>query len=205
MTRPWRPRAAARSTSPPGECRCWPRSGTSSSSPGRWRGSGSAPACTRKFAEYWGVRSVRWVGEGPAAGEARLGPVPPGDLRLVHQPAEPVWPPTGRARREVDQAVVDVAQQDPLGGQLVQGRPQLRRVLAAGPVALAVALPVAVDPRGHLLAGLLPSGAGERLDPAHGRPHALQRRVGLVDRPAVLASPHLPTSAFRCREHTAVK
>ena len=62
--------------------------------------------------------------QGPAAREARLRPVPEAHLRLAEHPAEQVLAPVRQPGREVDQAGVQVAQDDPLVGELLAVHPE---------------------------------------------------------------------------------
>ena len=136
--------------------------------------------------EYWAghdqpdrvnsaVSDRRLVDRGPA-GEAVIGPVPPGDGVLPHQPAQPVPAPARRLRREIDEATVDVAQHDALGRELVEALLDGRRVRGHQAVAVLAHEP---RPAGRLASVALP----EVLRPGHDAAHPAERGVRLVDGP----------------------
>ena len=77
------------------------------------------------------------LGQGLATGEAVLGPVPPGHRRLPHHPAQPVAPAVGGHGGEVDEAPPGVAQDDAVGGQLLDGGAEGQRLRPCRAVAVA--------------------------------------------------------------------
>jgi tetratricopeptide (TPR) repeat protein len=131
--------------------------------------------CGSRSADRGSAGRVR---QWPPAGEAGVGPVPPLDRRLAQDPAQEVPAAVVQPGREVDQPGVQVAQDDPLGGQRLDRRPQLLVAPRGG------RMPVALQQPGRALA-LAPGLRDQLADPGQGGAHPGQGRVGPLDRPVI--------------------
>src|SRR4029450_6134639 len=87
------------------------------------------------------TRSGGWLTQAGAARKAVLGPVPPLDRVLAGQPAQPVPSAARRPGGKVDEAALDVAQDDPGRRQLVDARLDRTRIGGHQPVAVPAGQP----------------------------------------------------------------